>query len=130
MSTPMFIREPSAFRATPPGGSLVGAPGPWAVLVPITAEATLIEEVRFAAEEFSSDAGLAVLGIDNGIGVPTVVDVVPIPAGAADKWAMVKAPTNVCVPAGFRLVCGHNVQHAGAGGYLLLHCVALGGIVR
>lgn len=124
MSTPMFIREPVvAENAAIPGDDTITE------LVAAVTEATLIEELRYCAAEFSTDAGRLIVRIGDGTGAgSTAVGAYAIAGGGVTLEASDTIDLNLTLPVGFKLFVQHNVQLLGADA--LFGFAALGGIVR
>lgn len=133
MSTPLFIRTPTVGSGTVAiaGASLANYSGATAMsdLTGVAAEATLIEEIAWTAQAFSTQAGMLILALTDGNGNRRLVGAYPLAAGSASLFASGRIQLGVTIAPGFKVVAAHNVQDA-ASAYANLDVVPLGGVVR
>ena len=128
MSTPMFIREPTANAI-----NLAGT-GVATEIVPAVAEATLIEELLYAATDgVQTNAGILEVWFNAdpeiaGAHIALAGSYQIAPAAAALP-ATGRLTLNITLPVGWALQVGHDTQKT-AGGDALMSFTAIGGIVR
>lgn len=135
MSTPLFIREPvSAPVAAVPGDGTTPGNFPLGPTTDAVEEATLVEEIRYCAQGFSTNAGEIVVWAmlpDPGTGgglLPVRVMAADVAAGTATSRASGSIECNFALAPGSSLFVKHDVQDGG--GDALFDFAAFGGIVR
>jgi hypothetical protein len=133
MSTPLFVRTPTVGKGTIAvlGASLAAFSGAtvMADLTDVAAEATLIEEVAWCAQAFSTQAGMLILALVDGSGNRRLVGAYSIAAGSASLFANGRVQLGLTIAPGYKLVAAHNVQDS-LSAYANLDLVPLGGVVR
>lgn len=122
MSTPMFIREPTAFAESI--NSLSGT----VTLVPTVAEATMIEELRYYVSPNNTLEGIILIGITDGVSnglFPTET----VAASGVGEAAGGVITLNVTLPVGWSMTINTTVIQAAPGDATVI-VTALGGILR
>lgn len=134
MSTPLFIRTPMVGNGTVAiaGLSLAAYSNATAMsdLTSVAAEATLVEEIAWCAQAFSTQAGMMILALVDGSGNRRLVGAYTIPAGSTSLLASGRIQLGVTIPPAYKLVVAHNVQNAAVSAYVNLDVVPLGGVLR
>jgi hypothetical protein len=134
MSTPLFVQTPFAGNGT---SAIVGEDlsaysdaDTFFELTNFVLEPTLVEELAWCAQKFSTQEGQLIVGlIDAGYNW-RLVGAYDIPAGAAALFASGRIALGVVIPSGFKLGVRHSVKVSGGGSYATLDVVPLGGVVR
>lgn len=134
MSTPLFIRTP--FAGNGAGGilgedlSTYADTDAFTELTDFVAEPTLVEEVAWCAQKFSTLAGELIVGmIDAGYNW-RLIGAYTLPAGSSTLFASGRIALDVVLPTGFKLGVRHAVKVLGGGSFATLDIVPLGGVVR
>lgn len=133
MSTPLFERTATNGTNTAAvlGASLASYSGSTSMvdLCALTDEPTLIEEVRWCAQKFSTAAGQLVLALVDGSSNRRLVGAYPVDAGSSTLFASGAVRLDLTIAPGFKLVAAHDVKDNVAA-YTDVDLVLVGGIVR
>lgn len=134
MSTPLFVRTPFAGNgAINILGELLSSYADADTFHEITSavsEPTLVEELAWSAQKFSTLAGQLIVAITSDDYTWRLVGAYPIPAGSSVLFASGRVALDVVIPAGYRMGVRHDVKVLGGGSYATLDVVPLGGVVR
>lgn len=132
MSTPMFIERPTVGSGTSAvtGQSLSAFSGstPMADLTAVVDEPTLIEAIVWSAQKFSTQLGMLILAVSDGIN-RRLVGAYALDAGTASLFANGTIVINFVVAPGYKLVAAHNAQDI-TSAYTTVDAVPFGGIIR
>lgn len=133
MSTPLFNQEPMNGSGTAAivGASLAAYSGatPMVDLMAIAGEPTIIEEIAWCAEKFSTLEGMLLLALVDNSGNRRLIGAYDLAAGSSTLLASGRIQLDLTVAAGFKLVAAHNVTIAGPT-FVNVHVVPIGGVVR
>jgi len=134
MSSPLFIRQVSLAPVGIGGQVLDPYAGiAWVDLIPVVAEETLIEELRWGTQVFSTIDSELMVGAygDAGVGpqLSAPIATYALPAGTSTHHASGVIRLNLAVPVGWKLRVATNMAIAGPA-YELLTLAAVGGILR
>lgn len=133
MSTPLFIRTPTNGTGTVSvlGASLAAYSGatPMVDLTALADEPTLVEDVAWCVQKFSTAEGTLILGLVDASGNRRLVGAFDLAAGSATVFASGRVELELTIQTGFKLVAAHNVKDGGAA-FTNVDLVPLGGVVR
>jgi len=94
----------------------------------IVDEPTLVEDLAWSAQAFSTHAGMLILAVSDGTH-RRLIGAFTLEAGAADLFASGTIAVNFVIAAGFKLVAAHDVQDSGSV-YTTVDIVPEGGVLR
>jgi hypothetical protein len=134
MSGPLFIRQVILDPVGIGGQILTPYAGlAWVDLIPVVAEETLIEEIRWGTQVYSTIDSELLVGAygDAGVGPQLYAPIATydLPAGTSTRHASGIIKLNLAVPVGWKLRVATNMAIAGPA-YELLTLAAAGGILR